>query len=123
MLSPKAALRMAFRTWIVLLVLARLAASFFLALVKGRKIRGWRRRKRRVLLQTAKPDHVTCFQSFTRKTSESTAKLSGNFTNAQTGAMLYVQQNAAITNSRRMAVSVLIKAVFEAAQARKRRKK
>ncbi|MGA2373468.1 MAG: hypothetical protein ABSG11_22660 [Candidatus Korobacteraceae bacterium] len=50
-------------------------------------------------------------------------KLSGNFTNAQTGTMLYAQQNAAPTNNRRMAVSVHIKAVFEAVQARKRRKK
>jgi hypothetical protein len=68
-----------------------------------------------VPLQTAKPDQAICFQSLAEKTSESTAKLSGNFTNAQTGAMLYAQQNAAITNSRRMAVSVHIKAVFEAA--------
>jgi hypothetical protein len=39
------------------------------------------------------------------------------------GTMLYPQQNAAITNRRRMAVSVLINTMFEAAQIRKRRKK
>jgi hypothetical protein len=76
-----------------------------------------------VPLQIAKPDHVTCFHSFTQKTSESAAELSENLTNAHTGTMLYAQQNAAITNSRRMAVSVLIKAVFEGAKARKGRKK
>jgi hypothetical protein len=76
-----------------------------------------------VPLQTAKPGQAICFQSVAQKTSESTAKLSGNFTNIQTGTMLYAQQNAAITNGRRMAVSVHIKAVFVAAQARKRRKK
>jgi hypothetical protein len=126
-LSRKAALRIAFLTRIVLLVLAKLSASgpggdgpvaaqrvdrararghrvrrrgaestcpcydggalrkcntgllfssFFL-LVKGRKIRSWRRRKRRVPLQTAKPDQVTCFQVVTQEISESRAKLVG----------------------------------------------
>jgi hypothetical protein len=92
-------------------------------LAKGRKICGWQRRKRRAPLQTAKPDHVSCFQPFTLKTSESTAKLSGNFTNIQVGTMLYPQQNVAIANSRRMAASVHIKAVFEAAQALRGRRR
>jgi len=70
-----------------------------------------------------KPDHAICFQLFTQKTNESAAKLSGNITSTQVGTMLYAQQNAAITDNRRMAASVLLKALFEAAQARKRRKK
>jgi hypothetical protein len=76
-------------------------------------------KKRRALLQTERPGQVTCFQSVTQKISESAAKLSENFTNAQTGAMLYAQQNAAITDNRRMAVSVHIKVQLEGAQAPK----
>jgi hypothetical protein len=70
-----------------------------------------------VFLQTAKPDQVNCFQSVTKKINESRAKLSGNFTNVQTGTMLFPQQNAAITSNRRMAVNVHIKAACQAAQA------
>jgi hypothetical protein len=92
-------------------------------LVKEREDTQLAMKKRLVFLQTAKSDQVTCFQSVTQKISESRAKLSGNFTNVQTGTMLFPQQNAAITNSRRMAVNVHIEPVFEAAQTRKRRKK
>jgi hypothetical protein len=80
--------------------------SFF-ALVKERKDTQDAMKKRRVFLQTAKPDQVTCFQSVTQKASESAAKLSGSFTYVQAGTMLYVQQNAAFTNNLRMAVNVL----------------
>jgi hypothetical protein len=76
-----------------------------------------------VLLQAAKPDHVICFQSVVQKKSEWRTKLSRNFTNVQTGAILYPEQNAAITSTRRMAVNVHIKAVCKVAQASRRREK
>jgi hypothetical protein len=100
-----------------------LLVSSFFVLVKEREDKQLAMKKRRVFLQTAKPDQVDCFQSVTRKKNESRAKLSGNFTNVQTGTLLYAQQNAAITSDRRMAVNVHIKAACQAAQARKRRKK
>ena len=56
--------------------------SSFFVLVKEREDTQLATKKRRVFLQTAKPDQVTCFQSVTQKINESRAKLSGNFTNA-----------------------------------------
>ena len=93
-----------------------------------------------------------CFGKRTKDTQLAMNKASGSFTNSKTRSghlfsmsceedkriasktvgklykcqleqCWYPQQNTAITNSRRMAVSVHIKAVFEVAQTRKRGKK
>jgi hypothetical protein len=50
---------------------------FLFILVKGRKIRSWRRTKRRALLQTEKPDQVIYFQYFAQKNKRIASKTVG----------------------------------------------